>query len=104
MALDTSKSLGAAIRLARKARGLTLRGLATDVGVSASLLSLLEQDAHVPPNELIVRIAGHLDGDPDLWCGLAGKITPDTEQRLARIAKGDPKFFRTMIERLGGGR
>jgi transcriptional regulator with XRE-family HTH domain len=72
------------------------------VGVSPALLSLTEQDKHVPPKELIVKLAQLLGGDADQWCGMAGKITPKAEAHLAKMAKDDPMFFRSMINRKGG--
>jgi hypothetical protein len=65
-------------------------------------LSLTEQDKHIPPKALIVRLAEVLNGDPDQWCGLIGKVTPEAEASLARTAKNDPMFFRSMLKRQGG--
>lgn len=96
------KTLGETIYEARKARRKTLHVLSQEVGVSPALLSLTEQGKHVPPNELIAKLAEALGGDADQWCGLAGKLTPKTEAKLAQIARNDPLFFRSMINRKRG--
>ena len=90
-------TLGSAIRSARKGRGITLRKFAKEMEISAGLLSMIEQDAHVPPAELIAKCAKALQADADLWCGLAGKLTPTAEKSLARLARKDPLFFRRLI-------
>ncbi|MCT9078336.1 helix-turn-helix domain-containing protein [Streptomyces fulvoviolaceus] len=48
MSPATVPSLGASIRRARLARGLTLRGLAREIGVSASLVSQIETGKSQP--------------------------------------------------------
>jgi len=96
------KSLGQTIYEFRKREQKTLHALSRKIGVSPALLSLVEQDKHVPPKELIVKLAHALNGDADRWCGLAGKITPKAEATLAEIAKNDPLFFRSMINRKRG--
>lgn len=103
MGLDTHTTLGSAIRASRKTRSVTLRKFAQQMGISASLLSLIEQDAHHPTTELVQRMARSLGADADHWCSLIGKLAPDTEERLAKLAKKDPKFFRTLIGRATGG-
>jgi len=103
MGLDSCHTLlGTAIRAARNRQEITLRAFAGKMQISASLLSLIEQDEHVPPKELIVRIAMALGENADFWCGLAGKVTPEVEKSLARMARRDPQFFRTVLHRIGG--
>ena len=85
---------------ARKKMHKTLRQTAREVGVSPALLSLIENGLHRPSKELVVNLAVALDGDGDLWCGLLGEITPDAEKRLSSIARDDPAFFRSMVNRL----
>ena len=94
-----ASSLGKSLHEARRAKKKTLRGLASEIGISAALLSLIEQGKHVPPKELIARLAQHLGGDPTQWCALAGQVTPDAERKLAQIAREDPIFFRSMLDR-----
>lgn len=95
-------TLGTTIHTARKKAKRTLHSLSDEVEISAGLLSLIEQDKHVPPKERIVRLAQVLGADPDKWCGLAGKVTPNAEARLARIASDDPIFFRSMLSKKRG--
>lgn len=98
-------TLGTEIRKTRTGIHKTLRSTAKEADISAALLSLIETDKHVPPKEVIVRLAYLLDADVDRWCGLAGKITAEAEESLARLARENPEFyryFRTMIDRTGG--
>ncbi len=83
----------------------TLRGTAAEAKISPSLLSLVVQDKHVPSRKVIVALATTLNSDRDHWCGLAGRISPEAEATLAKIASEQPEFFRNlkgMIERAGG--
>jgi len=84
---------------ARKRSRKTLHALGQEIGASPALLSLIEQGKHVPPKELITKLAAALGGDADRWCGLVGVLTPDAEAALAKIAKDDPLYFRTMLKR-----
>jgi transcriptional regulator with XRE-family HTH domain len=94
-------TLGQTIHEARRAQKKTLHNVSEQVGVSPALLSLTEQDKHIPPKALIVRLAEVLKGDADQWCGLAGKVTPNAEATLAEVAKDNPIFFRSMLKRKG---
>ena len=57
-------SLGDAIRALRTARGLGLRGLARDAGVSFSHVSTIEQGRAVPSPDVLRRLADVLRADP----------------------------------------
>jgi transcriptional regulator with XRE-family HTH domain len=96
------ESLGRTIHDARKAQKKTLHVVSEQVGVSPGLLSLIEQNKHIPPKELIVTLAEVLNGDANGWCALIGKITPDAEAAFAQVAKDRPIFFRKMVEKHGG--
>jgi hypothetical protein len=63
---------------------------------------MIEQDQHIPPSDIIVRIAHRLETDPDFLCALAGKLSKTTERKLVTVARKDIKFFRQMIDRIGG--
>jgi len=104
MSLKMSATLGKTIYDARKMRRKTLHVLSEEIGVSPGLLSIIEQDKHIPPTELIVRLAGALGGDADQWCSLIGKVTPKAEAAFSKIAKDDPMFFRSMLKKRGGKR
>jgi transcriptional regulator with XRE-family HTH domain len=93
-------TLGQELVAARTGQGKTLRGLAREAGISPALLSLIERDKHVPDKGLVVRLAALLNADGDYLCALVGRITPRAEEHLAQIARDDPEFFRTMVNRL----
>lgn len=94
-------SFGQNLIVARKSSRKTLRALAKEIGVSPSLLSLIEHNKQRPSKELVVRLAKILGANPDEWCGLAGMITPDSERRLADFARSDPMLFRNLVNNLG---
>ena len=98
-------TLGQDLVARRREKGMTLRGVAREIGVSASLLSLIEQNKHTPSRNLLVNLAELLDADADRWCALAGTITPQAEAALAVLAREDPegyRFLRTLVERRNG--
>lgn len=100
LALSITKhmeTIGQYIAAARKEKHKTLRSLARDADVSPTLLSFIEHGKHEPTPELVVRLAGILGADPDHWCALIGKVTPEAQRKMAKIARDNPVFFRNMI-------
>lgn len=64
-------ALGRQIRLARSAKGWTLKDLSEDSGVSVSQLSSIERGAHLPSLESLLMIAMSLDATPSAWLAAA---------------------------------
>ncbi len=64
--------LGREIRLARTARGWTLKDLCENSGVSISQLSSIERGAHLPSLESLLAVAHALDATPSEWLRAAG--------------------------------
>jgi HTH-type transcriptional regulator, competence development regulator len=74
---------GPHVRAAREARAITLRGLARLIDVEPAYLSKIEREIFPPPSEaLIVKIAEHLNEDPDRLLALAGKIPSDIKNMI----------------------
>lgn len=74
---------GPHIRETREARGIGLRELARLIEVEPAYLSKIEREIFPPPSEaLIVKIAAHLDEDPDKLLALAGKIPSDIKDAI----------------------
>lgn len=90
---------GQALRLARHARGVSLRTLAERAGVDFTYVSRVETGAFPPPAAAtIVRLARALDADADELCALAGKLPPDIEAAL--LAQPDSiKDVRALLRR-----
>lgn len=88
------KSLGQTIRHLRKARGLTQRDLAAQVGINFTYLSKVENDrlesGQSPRSETLQRLAAALDADSDELHLLAGRIPESIVQRIL----DRPDFFR----------
>ncbi len=55
--------LGATIRALRRGRGMTQTALATQLGISASYLNLIEHDRRGLPSPILIRLAGIFDLD-----------------------------------------
>jgi len=94
--------LSLAIVAARKGANVSLRATAVAVDISPALLSLIEQGKHVPPREVVIRLALHLRADPDQWCGLAGRISDEAESSFARLAAEKPEYFRFLRSLVSG--
>jgi DNA-binding NtrC family response regulator len=64
--------LGRRLRLARTERGLTLKTLSEQSGVSVSQLSSIERGAHLPSLESLLAVSGALGDRPSRWLAAAG--------------------------------
>jgi transcriptional regulator with XRE-family HTH domain len=89
---------GNRVRELRKAKGLSLRGLAAKVGVGFTYLSRAENEklqyGDYPSSQLICRLAKALDADADELLFLAERI-PD---RMKRRILERPDAFRKLTE------
>lgn len=108
-----NQTFGKIIRQARKDKGLSQRELAKLVGVDYTYLSKLENDrAGYPPSEdVIYRLARHLDLNEAELRHLAGRITPDDAKvfeelvtkykempALLRRMRDNPEFTQKLIQ------
>ena len=84
-----SAHVGRMIREARQARGISLRALASQVGIHFSHLSKIENGKDHIGRDSLTRIAEELGVDPDLMLGEAGHQTPPFRV-LGNIAAGRP--------------
>ena len=84
-----SADVGRMIREARQARGISLRALASQVGIHFSHLSKIENGKDHIGRDSLTRIAEELGVDPDLMLGEAGHQTPPFRV-LGNIAAGRP--------------
>jgi transcriptional regulator with XRE-family HTH domain len=99
---NSDESFGCRIRASRLNKQVTLRSFAKRLGVAPSHLSNIENGGVIPDADVIRRIATELEEDVDELFALAGKLTPEAIRAFTRTARTDPKFFRSMVERLGG--
>lgn len=97
-----NQTFGQLIRQARKQKGISQRELALKVDVNYTYLSKLENDhAGTPPSEdVIERLALHLELDAQELLYLAGRITEDDEKVFEEFVKQNykqmPALFRTL--------
>lgn len=84
-----SQTFGKVIRQARKEKEFSQRELAKLIGVDYTYLSKLENDhAGYPPSEdVIYKLARHLDLNEGELRHLAGRITPDDEKVFEELVK-----------------
>ena len=84
-----SADVGKMIKDARVARGISLRGLASQVGIHFSHLSKIENGKDSIGRDSLTKIAESLGVDPDLMLGEAGHQTVPFRV-LGNIAAGNP--------------
>jgi HTH-type transcriptional regulator, competence development regulator len=103
---------GAKIRELRKAKSLSLRALAEEVGVSFTYISKIENEkldfGDYPGEELISKLAVALDVDADELLILAKKIPEAIKKRVIerpdafrRFAELDDATIDRLLEELG---
>jgi len=89
-------TVGERVRQLRKAKGLSLLGLAPSVGVGFAYLSLVETGrltyGDYPSRPLIRRLAEVLDADGDELLLLAGKIPEKIKQRVLERPQAFRRF------------
>lgn len=90
-------TLGSYIRRARSAKRVTLRQLAAAVGVTPSYISDIENDRRAPSEDLLQRIAEHLELDLDELLALRGRLDQATEEYLRRFPAA-VKLFRRIAK------
>lgn len=83
-----SESLGARIRAARTARGLSLRSVAQSLGVSASLVSQIEIGKTQPSVSTLYALASHLGVSIDELMGMPAAASESSDG--APIDHGSP--------------
>ena len=78
--VEQLREMGRLIRAARKARGHSLRSVASGRGVSAGYLSLIERGHRVPSISLLAALGTWYQTDPTPWIRLA-----HPEKRLTSV-------------------
>ncbi len=87
---NAARTFGQVLREKRVAAGFSLRKFASEVGVSPTYLSQVEQDNVDPPTaDRVKRMAELLNESIDEWTALAGRLTED----LPEIIRGAPRAF-----------
>lgn len=95
-----TESFSSLIRRARKNRGYSQRELAKLLGLDFTYLSKLENDRaeYAPKEEVIRKLARHLELDEEELIFLAGRIPQKEEEFLKQHYQDMPKLFRRMRE------
>jgi HTH-type transcriptional regulator, competence development regulator len=97
---NVAQSFGQQIRQARKEKGYSQRDLAKLVGLDFTYLSKLENTrADYPPKEDVIRkLAEHLDLDAEELIFLAGRLPETEEEFFKQNYKEMPALLRRMKE------
>lgn len=96
--MKTSKTLGSEIQRLRTDAGLTLRGFAQKVEISAAFLSDIERDRRRPSEEVLKKIARELPGTTYEELDL---LNTKLEQDLQRMVAETPEarqLLRTVLD------
>src|SRR3546814_11535086 len=70
--MSTAENIGARIRHIRQSQGISLRKVASELGVSPSLISQVETGKSRPSVSILYSLAGFLGVSADQLLGLAG--------------------------------
>jgi HTH-type transcriptional regulator, competence development regulator len=90
---------GEELRRLRSGKGIGIKRLAPDLGVSYSYLSKLESNVTRPSKELIERIAAYFDFDPDQLYLSADRVPPDILAILRENPEEATEFLRERFRR-----
>ena len=96
---NAGKTFGQVLREKRVAAGFSLRKFASEVGVSPTYLSQVEQDNVDPPTaDRVKRMAELLNENVDEWTALAGRLAED----LPEIIRGAPQAVPDLLRAVRG--
>lgn len=98
MSPEKAETFGERLRRVREERGIVLRELAEQAGLTDSYLSEVERGLRPPPRRdraAIARLAEALEDDPYTLYLLAGAIPPEMEAALLAL---DPGALRDVHE------
>ncbi len=82
-------AIGARLRAAREAHGMTLRTLADSMGVTSSLLSQIETDKVLPSLNTLYQLATQLDLSVDELLGIGERRTPQDKPAVVVQRQAD---------------
>lgn len=80
-------TLGATIRQQRLAKGLGLREVARQLGLSASYVSDIEHDRRIPSETVLRALAHVLGADVDSLITLSGRLGDEAEEYMRRTPR-----------------
>ena len=94
------KTFGSTLKKLRESQDLSLRGLARDLGISATYLAHLEADrGSTPSEEVVTKMAAALGQDRDAFLALAGLVAKDVQDIIRTT---HPAAFATLVRSLSG--
>jgi transcriptional regulator with XRE-family HTH domain len=100
MANTTHQSLGDVLRDARVAADLSLRQLATKLGITPSYISDIENNRRVPSEDVLRQFAETFDLKFDELMALAGRVGNDAERYLRQHPTAGVLFRRISDQHL----
>jgi len=92
-----AKTFGQVLREKRVAAGFSLRKFASEVGVSPTYVSQVEQDNVDPPTaDRVKKMAELLKENVDEWTALAGRLTEDLPEIIRSAPQAVPDLLRAV--------
>jgi len=92
-----AKTFGQVLREKRVAAGFSLRKFASEVGVSPTYVSQVEQDNVDPPTaDRVKTMAELLKENVDEWTALAGRLTEDLPEIIRSAPQAVPDLLRAV--------
>ncbi len=82
-----ASKLGARLRGVRESRGVGIKAVAPQVGLTYSYLSKIENGLATPSEETLEKLAAYYGLDADVLEVLAGRLPED----IVEILQGDPE-------------
>lgn len=93
--MSTAENIGARIRHIRQSQGISLRKVASELGVSPSLISQVETGKSRPSVAILYSLAGFLGASADQLLGLADQEPPPADPTPPASAAVAPEVQRS---------
>lgn len=94
------EGIGETLRRARTARGLSLRDVASAVGVTYAYIADLEMDRRLPSDVTAVKLARALSVDQDILLARLGRLRPEVTAFLQEHPENAQLLSRIVLRRL----
>ncbi len=93
------KNFGKILKSIRLERGIGIKKLASDIGVSYTYISKLENDKSMPSSDFIKRIADYFNYNSDKLYVSANKLPHDVEEIIRDNPEEAINYLRDMFRR-----
>ena len=88
------KTIGEVVRSLRLGKGMSLRALATEAGVSATYIDQIERGHRAPSAGIAAKLGAILGADPEWLLLLAGRVPND----ILSMLRAEPELVQRIRE------